>query len=230
MLSKVRRLHYITVLTAQIFLLFIAAVMEHHIILTVLFIVSLFGIFGSIISTVWGSSRTRYLSLIIAAIAIVSGLLGFFPVFTDYAIRTGLTVCCLSYATFILIAIVSIGRNVFVTDRVTANRIVGSICVYMLLGMFFAFIYASMALIHGSMFSMSEQSSPGKFMALRDFIYFSYSTLTTTGYGDILPTNPIARMVSCLESIAGSVYLAIMVARLVGMHVTQAHQHHEASE
>lgn len=221
------RQHYWSVLAAQVFLLFIAAVMEHHLILTILFIVGLFGIFGSVITTIWGSSMPRWLSLGAAAVAIVSGVPGLIPGVSDTLVRTGLVICCTAYAAFILIAILSIGRHVFVTDRVTSNRIVGSICVYMLLGMFFAFLYAAMGLLLPAAFNMSLAGETPSMAALRDFFYFSFSTLTTTGYGDMIPSHPISRVVVCLEEVAGSVYLAIMVARLVGMHVTQGRTQQE---
>ncbi|MFA5812377.1 MAG: ion channel [bacterium] len=225
MLPQIRRYHYITVLAAQIFLLFIAAVMEHHIALTILFIIALFGIFGSVISTIWGSSLWRFLAILSALIALISGLMGFIPGFSDQAIRFGLVICCFSYASFILISIISIGKHVFVADRVTANRIIGSICLYMLLGMFFAFLFAAMGLLSPQSFDMSHAGETTSMVTLRDFIYFSYSTLTTTGYGDMIPAHPISRMVVCVEEVAGSIYLAIMVARLVGMHVTQSRMH-----
>jgi voltage-gated potassium channel len=225
MFQRARQLHYIAVLIAQIFLLFVAAVMEHHIILTALFIVALLGIFGTMISTIWGSSLPRTLSLAAAAIAIASGLLALVPGVQPNAARILMVICCFSYAAFIFIAYISIVSHVFVTDRVTANRIIGSICVYMLLGMFFAFVFAAMGLISSSMFDMSNAGETASMVSLRDFIYFSYSTLTTTGFGDMIPTQPISRMVTSIEEVAGSVYLAIMVARLVGMHVSQAHPH-----
>jgi len=229
MLQLVRRKQYWAVLTTLISLLFIAAFMEHHIVLTILFVAALFGILGSLISTIWGSSLLRTLSLAAAALAIVSGFMAFIPGPDETLARALLAVCCFSYAVFILMAILSIGRHVFITDRVTANRIIGSVCIYMLIGMFYAFVYAAMALISRSTFQMNTAGNVHPMVGLRDFFYFSYSTLTTTGFGDMVPTHPISRVVACLEEVSGSVYLVIMVARLVGMHVAQAHpgpQHH----
>lgn len=217
------RQHYWAILAAQIFLLFVAAMMEHHIILSMLFVVALFGVFGSVISAIWGSSLPRMLAIAVAIVAIVSGMPSLAPGASEGLVKTGLTVCCFSYSAFILIAIIAIARHVFVTDRVTANRIVGSICLYMLIGMFYAFLYAGMSLMHSGMFAVNVSTAAGTMVGLRDFLYFSYSTLTTTGYGDIVPTHAISRTIACLEGMSGAIYLAIMVARLVGMHVTQAH-------
>ena len=51
--------------------------------------------------------------------------------------------------------------------------------------------------------------------------YYSFVTLSTLGYGDVSPLNPIARMFSYTEAITGQVYLAVLVARLVGLHISQ---------
>jgi voltage-gated potassium channel Kch len=50
-------------------------------------------------------------------------------------------------------------------------------------------------------------------------MYFSYTTLTTLGYGDIVPVSQIARTLATLEAITGQLYLAVLVARLVGLHI-----------
>ncbi len=54
-----------------------------------------------------------------------------------------------------------------------------------------------------------------------DMIYFSNVTLTTLGYGDILPLSNLARMLANLEAMAGQLYVAIVIARMVGVQVTQ---------
>lgn len=225
MLKHVSTRRYWFVLFAIICLLFMAALMQEHIIINILFVLSLLGIFGSLISTVWSAALPRALAIFFASIAVIGGLLHYIKAIPIQDVHVGLIICCFSYSAFILIAAISVCRHVFLEEHniVSANRIVGSVCVYMLLGMFFAFIYAAMGLINNSMFQFGSVGLSPNISGLRDFIYFSYATLTTTGYGDMVPTHPISRMLSCIESIVGSVYLAIMVAYLVGMHVSQRH-------
>lgn len=55
--------------------------------------------------------------------------------------------------------------------------------------------------------------------SVKVLIYYSFTTLTTLGYGDILPLSPPARMFSALESVMGQIYLAVLIARLVGLHI-----------
>jgi voltage-gated potassium channel Kch len=55
-----------------------------------------------------------------------------------------------------------------------------------------------------------------------DFTYYSYVTLTTLGYGDIIPISTSARSLALLEAMMGQLYLAVLVARLVGLHISQS--------
>jgi voltage-gated potassium channel len=57
---------------------------------------------------------------------------------------------------------------------------------------------------------------------LSHFSYYSFVTLTTLGYGDITPLTPVARSLSLLEAITGQLYIAILIARLVGIHIAQS--------
>ena len=227
MINRIRKLHYISILAAQILLLFIASLMRDHVLLIALFILGLFGVFGSVICTIWKHTLARFIAILCGATAIAGGVplwLSDVPPWLDSA---GLFVCCMSYTVFILVAIISMCQGVFVTDRVTSNRIVGSICIYLLIGMFFAFLFAAVAIVLPGAIHFDAYHGPvvGR---VSDFLYFSYSTLTTTGYGDMVPTHPITKMLASIEGMTGSIYLAIMVARLVGMHVVSQTTHHHA--
>ena len=212
--------HYPRILATQIVLLFITAVMQDHIVMNLLFVLGLFGIYGALIGAVWEKRAVRFLAIAFGAVAFVGALPALLPGFAWEVQRVTLTVSCSSYVAFFSVAIFSISRNVFVTDRVTSNLIMGSIVLYLLIGMLFAFVYALFDLVAPGAVHIPASSGPavGK---LSDFLYFSFSTLTTTGYGDAVPVNSLAKMVASLEGVTGSIYLAIVVARLVGMHVMQ---------
>ena len=60
---------------------------------------------------------------------------------------------------------------------------------------------------------------------LADYCYFSFTTLTTLGYGDLTPLTLATRVLSCAEAIIGQLFLTILIARLVGLHVVRASQH-----
>jgi hypothetical protein len=112
------------------------------------------------------------------------------------------------------IAPIAIGMGVvrrFRTDRtVTLATMFGVLCIYLLLGMFFAFIYGA----------INAFSSDGVFAervdaTQADFLYFSFSTLTTTGYGDLTAATGLGRAVAISEALVGQVYLVTIVAAIV---------------
>ena len=116
---------------------------------------------------------------------------------------------------------VSILGDVLRAGRVTANKIYGALCVYLLVGFTFAFIYAILEQLQPGSFSVPEETGQaadymGKVMRMR---YFSFVTLTTVGFGDIVPRSAAARTFATLEAIMGQIYLAVLVARLVGLHI-----------
>ncbi len=111
-------------------------------------------------------------------------------------------------------------KQVMVTDYVSKNQIIGSICIYLLFGMTWAIIY----LIQLELFPIAFNGIEAKPWVenLFEVIYFSFITLTTVGYGDISPALPISRFFVFIESILGSFYLAIMVASLVSSRLNQS--------
>lgn len=72
-------------------------------------------------------------------------------------------------------------------------------------------------------FTLQQQVSDSSFYSAfgPDLIYFSFVTLTTSGYGDIVPLSQPAKFLSILEAVMGQLYLTIMIARLIGMHISQ---------
>jgi hypothetical protein len=115
----------------------------------------------------------------------------------------------------------SILAEVLREGRITADKIYGAICVYLLVGFAWAFAYAILDQIQPGSFSIPEESGGAaehvaRLMRLR---YFSFVTLTTLGFGNIVPRSAEARNLAMLEAIMGQLYLAILVARLVGLHI-----------
>lgn len=101
--------------------------------------------------------------------------------------------------------------DVITGEEASTDKVLGALCGYMLIGILFALIYSWM-----------EQSDPGCFSMeggsdFSDFIYFSIVTLSTLGYGDIVPMSSQARALVSLEVLLGQFYLAVVVARLVAL-------------
>ena len=115
----------------------------------------------------------------------------------------------------------SILTDVFRSGRVTADKIYGALCVYLLIGFAWGILYAILEQVEPGSFSAPQETSGinenvARVMRMR---YFSWVTLTTVGFGDIAPRSPAARMFSTLEAVMGQIYLAVLVARLVGLHI-----------
>lgn len=95
--------------------------------------------------------------------------------------------------------------------EVTVRTVLGALSVYLLIGLFFAFAYSVMATLDTRPFFTSGVDG-----LLPDHLYFSFTTLTTTGFGDLTASGDVGRMASVLEALIGQLYLVTVVAVLVG--------------
>lgn len=117
-----------------------------------------------------------------------------------------------------------VARAVFAEGRVTYHRIVGAVLLYMLVAVTFVALYVMVGLLAPNAFSgLAFDDSPGLATTL---IYFSCTTLTTLGYGDIAPVHPFARSLCNIESMIGQLYPAILIGRLVTLQL----QHSRGAE
>jgi hypothetical protein len=109
-------------------------------------------------------------------------------------------------------------RDVLTSGPVNSEKLYAAISAYLLIGLTFATMYEAVSFWKPHAFSIAEQN-PDDFEAL---VYFSLVTLSTVGYGDIVPAIPEARVLAVGEAILGQFYLAVLMARLVGLHLNQA--------
>jgi len=129
-------------------------------------------------------------------------------------LTTGLSLIFLGILLAVVIA------QVFREGKVTSHRIRGAIAIYLLLGALWAFMYQMVALNIPQAFRLPEGLVAGDSDALRrELTYFSFVTLTTTGYGDITAVHPVARTLAMLEALVGQLYPAIVLAWLVSLAV-----------
>lgn len=112
---------------------------------------------------------------------------------------------------------------IFKQKKVTVDMIAGAVCVYILIGILFAHIYILIQYLEPESFAgvkFINEGSPAD--SIPGFLYFSFVTLTTLGYGDISPNTIEAGSFVYMETIIGQVYMTVLVARLVGMHIAQS--------
>ena len=105
-------------------------------------------------------------------------------------------------------------RHIFRSRQVHADLLFGAAAVYLMFALLWTFIYSAIEELTPGAFGSVDQS----FFAL---LYFSLTTLTTLGYGDIVPKVPLAQIAAVLESAVGVLYTGIMVARLLGLHISE---------
>ncbi len=121
---------------------------------------------------------------------------------------------------FCLMSLLIALRQVLLDDDVDLNRLTGAICVYLLFGFMFGLIHILTAwLLPGS---YAGVGSPEAHSEGVKYMYYSFVTLTTLGYGDITPVRPLASAVAYIEAVIGVFYVAILVGALVGLMLSRA--------
>jgi hypothetical protein len=121
---------------------------------------------------------------------------------------------------FLLLLTSLILGQTFREGPTTSHRIMGAVAAYLLIGMIWSVAYYLVALWIPGAFSIQGPLAQGGRESLQSqLFYFSFVTLTTLGYGDIVAVHPIVRMLVILEGVVGQLFPAILIARLVSLHV-----------
>jgi hypothetical protein len=115
--------------------------------------------------------------------------------------------------TFLVSSIVIILQGIFRAKKITGDTVTGGICVYLMLGLVWFELYEILLLFDPVAFSHP--------MPFYRTFYFSFVTLTTVGYGDVVPVHRLAMMLANLEAVIGQIYLAVIVARLVSLYANE---------
>jgi hypothetical protein len=123
----------------------------------------------------------------------------------------------LNLATLIQVSLLAIAmgavlRRVVMAPEVGSRTILGALSVYAVLGILFTFLYGVIDRVQGGPFFEGHPDPTGS-----DFLFFSYTTLTTTGYGNLVPGGQPGRLISGLEMMAGQIFLVTLVAGLVSL-------------
>ena len=167
------------------------------------------------LSAVYAISQKRSTFIIALVMALLMEIIIWLGHLTDISslrtIGNFLAILFIGYTATVILS------YLFTEDKITSDVIMGAICVYFLIGLAWAFIFFTLELFQPGSFQMPQ----GQGIDLSHFSYYSYVTLTTLGYGDITPISNQARSLALLEAIMGQLYIAILVAKLVGTHIAQ---------
>ena len=118
-----------------------------------------------------------------------------------------------------LTLVIVVARAVFAPGKVNFHRIVGAILLYLDIGLIFVALFCLVALLDPSAFTGLPLLSDNLLAIAGNLIYFSFATLTSVGYGDIVPLHPFARSLANIEAIIGQLYPATLLARLVTLEL-----------
>lgn len=182
---------------------------------------------GLLLSAVWAVANSRWMLYVIGALTVTEIIV--------HGVNLGIENEQLLLAQHVLgaallgLTLALLLRDLFIRDSVDFETIAASLCGYLMLGIFWAKSFLILEILQPQSFSLSltdvviiEQgtgSPPYANDHMATALYFSYVTLTTLGFGDITPASISARMLCTVEAITGQLYLAVLVARLVGLHI-----------
>jgi voltage-gated potassium channel len=126
-------------------------------------------------------------------------------------------------ATFLGFMTLTIVGELLHQREITRDSLAGAFCGYLLIGFSWSDLFCWIDLVSPGSFSHADPVQVTGTVESRSRLmhYFSFVTLTTIGYGDIVPVSPVARTLACLEAICGQFYLAILVAGLVSVRISQ---------
>lgn len=165
----------------------------------------------------------RKRTFVLAILLLVAGLI---LVLGDYHWHNNkiMVVACICYVGFLGIIIFSILNEVMTLREVSFDTISGSLNGYLLMGLMWGFAYQAVEAAWPGSFSIADGAHKlagvSAYVApeLSFLFYFSFVTITTTGYGDITPLSTIAGQLAITESVVGQFYMVVLVARLVSLH------------
>ena len=180
---------------------------------------------ATLISAILAVSRRRIVTIValkLAVLALASTWIS--EVVTTKAMYIASDVCMAIFFGFTACMIL---HDIWTTRGVTSDTILGSVCGYLLIGATWAFFYSLTELLEPGSFQLGATAqgiSAEELVRRRDYpllMYYSFVTLCSLGYGEMVPIKPAARMVACAEAIVGQFYMAIFVARLIALNLTQ---------
>ena len=164
------------------------------------------------IRAVAGNPRTVRVATIFAALSFLSSV-----AIVQYDTLPVRLFGSLIYVVFFSVTFGAMLGHVLSSGRITVNKIAGGICIYVLIALVSAFVFAILDEVDPKSFRGLRANSDVH--AFSDAIYFSFVTLTTLGYGDIVPETPFARTLCAMLAVIGQIYLTVLVAALVGLHI-----------
>ena len=191
------------------------------------------GIFSILLSGLYAAASHRVFLVISSGLLVLASYAwvgpDLLPGSADEVLRL-LTVAASFFFTSVVV-VVAVSRHA----QVTRETILGGINAYFLIGLAFMLLHSATLLADPKAYlflgsSVELENSYWSAKAFSSMLYFSFTTLTTLGYGDIIPFSSVARLLTSAEAIVGQLYFAIVLARLVGLEIGQREMRRRSEE
>ena len=173
-----------------------------------------------LISCVRAISHTRWFFWFMLTFTLINVGIGSFEIFSTsetLPFQVMVLVVRLSYFTLVFFSIMG---YVLEDTPVTGDKICGAVSAYMLMGISWAFVYSLFYLLDPGSIKVPEHLLSTETVNSTWTLYFSFTTLTTLGYGDITPSKPGAQSYAIMEAAAGQMFVAVIIARLIALHIS----------
>lgn len=170
---------------------------------------------------IWPTAKNRALTVVLGGLMLA--LLYLSTVFVQQ--QSFVALHLVGQSLFLSYVIALVTRDVFEAPIVDGNVLCGAACIYLLVGVLMGFLYCLVEMFLPGAFTVTNldgRPTPATLVVNPGWlVYFSFTTLTSVGFGDILPTSEISRSLSAFEAVVGQIMVVVMMARLVGLHVAQ---------
>lgn len=183
--------------------------------------VLILAVLASCLRAVSNSRRFFIFMLIFTLINLGIGSIEIFGDMEPDVFRTMVLVVRISYFTLVFLSIM---RYVLDRSPITADKICGALSAYILMGIIWSFIYTLFYHVDESCFLVPEQLLSTETVNSLWTIYFSFTTLTTLGYGDVTPQTSAVQNYAVMEAVCGQVFLAVIIARLVALQIVHSNK------
>ena len=183
------------------------------------------GLFGLVVllSCLRAITENRKFFIFMVVLSLINVGIGSTEIFSEPDIAAFKTLAIGFRLLYYLLIFGSIMSYVLDRGPVTGNKIAGSISAYILMGIIWAVVYSLFFHIQPDSFIISEHLQSEGVIGLWP-IYFSFTTLTTLGYGDITPQLPAVQSYAVMEAACGQIFLTVLVARLVALHIIHSNK------
>jgi hypothetical protein len=212
-IRKLSETRFLVLLILILSMLVLAPFFDEFVQTRILMDVFLTVIFIFIISTI----RLKRSQVIIASVLVLPLIIATWSTYF-VEIRTVSLLTRIFGVLFFAYAAINILRIIAKSEKVTRESIFAAVVAYLLIALMWAFLYTILERVSPGSFSFPETGSWGQTMR---FEYLSFVTITTLGFGDITPVTDKASALVMIEAIVGQIYLVVLVAWLVGMHVSR---------